>query len=117
MVLSDLQSIYESIITSLIKQDYAVVDHFFDDSILKGLNDQILLQIEVDNLRLAGIGTRSDFDKNNDIRRDKIKWISNTSTVEAEQKFLPPKTIFLLILIKPVMQEYVDKSFIMRVTK
>lgn len=88
MIHSDFQSIYESIITSLIKQDYAVVDHFFDDSILVGLHEQILLQIEEDNLRLAGIGTGSDFDKNKDIRRDKIKWISNTSKIEVEQEFL-----------------------------
>lgn len=88
LIVSALDDRYEAVIDSLAKQNYAIAENFFNNDIIQGLSDQLEIQIEEENLRLAGIGLGADFDKNKAIRSDKIKWISENSLHLAENLFL-----------------------------
>lgn len=87
-MVNSLDTRYEDIIDSLSKRNYAITYNFFENDILTGLSSQLEQQIEEENLRQAGIGMGAAYDKNKEIRSDKIKWIKDETALPDERKFL-----------------------------
>jgi SM-20-related protein len=79
---------YEAAIDGLFDHNFAVVDDFFEPNLIDGLYQELLRQIDQENLRLAGIGQGTEYDKIKTIRGDKIKWIGKSSGIENEVLFL-----------------------------
>jgi SM-20-related protein len=79
---------YEAIIDGLMTHNFVEFDCFFENSILEGMEKELLKSIEEEKLRLAGIGQGADFEKVKSIRSDKIKWIQNNTEIAAESSFL-----------------------------
>ena len=106
-----LNPVYETVIDELAIHDYAIVDGFITEHILEGLFSQILFQDEQENLRLAGIGTGADFDKDKTIRSDKIKWINDESKHPSEQDFLTTMEDFSAYLNRTCYSGIQGKEF------
>lgn len=74
-------------IDRLAQSDYAVIENFIDPELSNQLRNYIIGQIEEDALRLAGIGTVSNYQKDKSIRGDRIKWLSKDDPRSAVQAY------------------------------
>jgi SM-20-related protein len=79
---------FEKIISEIAEKNFSVIDGFFDEDILEGLQIELLKKVKDQNLKAAGIGNKIHNSKNVTIRSDKIEWINNLSEHEAEKQFL-----------------------------
>ncbi len=78
---------YESIISQLQDQHFAVIDDFFDDEVLEDLSLQLFSLYENDTLTKAAIGKHFDEHIKTEIRGDYIQWIDEKSANTTEKRF------------------------------
>lgn len=81
--LNDIQ--LDAIADALVTHGYLIVDDFIHPSLAESLVMQFEL-LQGDAFKPAGIGRQTDFQRQETIRSDNIRWIENTS--DAEKKFL-----------------------------
>lgn len=86
--MENLNPVYEKIIENIAEQDYSVVGNLLDDTTLSGLKNQLLQNIENKEMKVAGIGNRSNHLQDRSIRSDKIHWIGRHSENQSEQQFV-----------------------------
>ena len=75
----------DAIADELIAKGYLIIDHAVPELLLQGLL-KYFSELQEDQFKSAGIGRRSDFQRQDEIRSDKIHWI--TANTEATAEFL-----------------------------
>ncbi len=78
----------ESIADGLAEQQYAVTDHFLSDELTFQLLNRLQQIREEGELKKAGIGKHQQFQVDNTIRGDYIKWIDPGTAKQITQHFL-----------------------------
>lgn len=89
---------FEALILSLIANQYAFLDHFIDNETLIGLRQNIDFLYENNDMHAAGLGNKSVYKLNKNIRGDNIKWINNDSSNIYEKRVLDKITNFIAYL-------------------
>lgn len=69
----------------LAEQQYTILDNFISTAQVRALNRYIRQLYRQDALKTAGVGSGSDYQKDRNIRGDKIRWI-DTAQAGAETK-------------------------------
>lgn len=72
----------DRIITDLLSQKFCIIENFFAQDLLQLLHDEIYEIDQNNNLRRAGIGRNEDYLLKKEIRKDKIKWIDNSTPAQ-----------------------------------
>ena len=75
----------DAIANGLVSNGYLILDHALPELLLQGLL-KYFNELQADQFKSAGIGRRSDFQLQDEIRSDKIHWI--TANTEATAEFL-----------------------------
>jgi len=89
---------FEGLIQGLIDNNYGSCDHFLLPETIIGLNANLQRLNESDSLQVSGIGNKTDFKKDIQIRGDKINWIQEQSTNAFESSYLAKIDHFILYL-------------------
>jgi SM-20-related protein len=79
--------LYEAIIANLLSQQYAVVDHFFDDTEVVALRNSLQENYESRGFKKSAIGNWSNEEVDKSIRGDYISWINEKKISAAEELF------------------------------
>ena len=79
---------FEGLIQGLIDNDYGCCDDFLDPSVVLGLWSNIQRLSDLGSMKTSGIGNKADFQKDKNIRGDRISWIDEWSTNEFEMIYL-----------------------------
>ena len=93
-----LNDIFESLIGSLVDSEIGICDNFLPAALALRLRENLLRLETGDRLHFAGIGNSDVKDENQQKRGDRIFWIDNDSTDEAEAAFLQLIREFTLYL-------------------
>jgi SM-20-related protein len=86
---------FEKIISSILEDNYAVIDDFLPKKDILDLKNQLIAHLENDEFKQAGIGKGTFHSNNLKIRGDNIHWIENSTHLVSEKKYI--KTLFSLI--------------------
>jgi len=84
-------------IDQLAHSDFTVIEKFISTETSSKLRSLLIEEIQKDNLRQAGIGTLSSFQKDRSIRGDQIQWLNANDARDGVQHYF--KQIQLLIKI------------------
>ena len=79
---------FESLVQQLLDRQYATVDDFMAPMALIQLRQHLARYIACDELKPAGIGQQSQFQQNNEIRNDRIRWIDDDTMLGGERDYL-----------------------------
>lgn len=82
------QNEFEDLIQGILKQDYGCCDDFMDSTVVSGLRAEIQSLSESGNMQLAGFGNKMEYQKDNRVRGDTIKWIEKESENKYEAIYL-----------------------------
>ncbi|GAA0875462.1 2OG-Fe(II) oxygenase [Wandonia haliotis] len=85
---TDLNPLYEEIISGLINENFAVFDGFFDENMLEALTSRLEYHLEEERLRTAGIGNKELVSIDKQIRSDKILWLKDHPEHPVEKEFM-----------------------------
>lgn len=83
-----MKETFEQVIQGILEQGFAVVDDFLDEELLCGLRRNLCIHIANEDLQLAGIGKDIDFQKDREVRRDQVFWLSEKPENDFEDAFL-----------------------------
>ncbi|MFT6851230.1 MAG: SM-20-related protein [Sphingobacteriales bacterium] len=89
---------FEGLIQGLIDNDYACCDNFINQSTTSGLRTNIESLNETGKMKPSGVGNKSAFHQDKQIRGDKINWIGDQSTNPFEMVYLKKINNFILYL-------------------
>ena len=78
---------FEKLITDLIENNYGCCDLFTDQKTSVGLRNKLNQHNKKRDLHKSGIGNKDAYQKNDSIRGDKIKWLTDNSEDQYEQIF------------------------------
>jgi len=79
---------FEVLIQGLINDKYGCCDDFFDTNTISGLRNNIKRLRASEDMKAAGIGNKTEYQKDKLFRGDKIKWIEDKSENEYEAGFV-----------------------------
>lgn len=82
------QDQFEKLIQGLIDDDYGCCNDFILASTVAGLSTEITSLSELGSMNPSGVGNKLDFQKNKEIRGDKINWIEEKSSNQFEMIYL-----------------------------
>ncbi len=80
--------VFESIVEQISAQNYAIIQYLNPDKTLRGLYQQLQTITNNHQLSNAGIGAKTNYQKNEAIRSDQIHWIDEQRTIREEKDFL-----------------------------
>lgn len=83
-----MENLYEKAIDGILESGYAVCDGFLPDQLVSGLRDTLTEHYREGEFKKAGIGKGMNYQKDLEIRSDKIFWINNQSENPIEMHFL-----------------------------
>ena len=83
----ELDTLFETIISDLMTQDYSVVDHFIDPKTVSLLRNSLLAHFEEDRFKKAAIGSKTNEVIAAAIRGDYILWIDEKVQTLVETLF------------------------------
>lgn len=104
-------SAYESIISQIIDQSYAVVDEFFETSLLEELATHLHLLYDSNALKKAAIGKHFDEHIKTEIRGDYIQWIDERNANVLEADFFKQINHFVDYLNRTCFMGILHKEF------
>ena len=78
------QDQFEKLIQGLLDDDYGCCNDFILASTVAGLSTEITNLSDLGSMNPSGVGNKIDFQKNIEIRGDKINWIEEQSTNQFE---------------------------------
>lgn len=81
-------TLFESVIDSIVNENYAVIDGFINDDLISGLRNILTENYENGEFKRAGIGKGEQQRLHSEIRGDNILWIENDSEDDFEKKYL-----------------------------
>jgi len=99
---------FEKLIQGLMNDQYGCCDDFVNEESVSGLRNNIQSLSRLRDLQLAGMGKDLDFQKDSQIRGDKIKWIEKESEDTYEKKFLKKIAHFIQHLNKTCYTSILD---------
>ncbi len=102
---------YEQIIEDLIYQHYAVVDDFFEASLIDQLHAEPHFLDDHDKLKKAAIGKHFDEHIVKDIRGDYIQWIDEKLANATEEAFFEAVNDFVSYLNRTCFMGILHKEF------
>ena len=79
---------FEALIQGLIDNQYGCCNDFLLPSTMEGLRSNMTTLNAAGNMKEAGIGNKTDFQKDKLIRSDKVNWIEGDSTDTYEAVYL-----------------------------
>ena len=79
---------FEHLIQGLISNQYGCSDDFMNENSISGLRNNLQNLNQSEEMKTAGLGNQSAYQKNKQIRGDKIKWIEKESEDQYEKLFL-----------------------------
>ncbi len=91
---------FENLILGLINNNYAFCDNFISPANNLALLNNIDQLNLLDSMTYAGVGNKTKFNKNQQIRNDKINWINQQSTNYAEIIYIKKIERFMRYLNK-----------------
>ena len=91
---------FEQIIEGILEKGYGVCDNFLNNEEVENLMKTFSLRYQQGKFRDAGIGKKSEVQKNVEIRGDEILWLDNDSTDSAERILLNKNLEFVDYLNK-----------------
>lgn len=91
---------FEELIQGLIDRDFAYVNDFILPSTVVGLGDNIQALMDLGEMKSSGVGNKLNFQKNQNIRGDKINWIDVKSSNPFELIYLQKVERFVHYLNK-----------------
>lgn len=94
------QNQFEELIQGLMDDSYGCCNDFILPSTVTGLRDNIQRLSELGNMKPSGFGNKSDFERDQRVRGDKINWIERHSTNAFELIYLEKVEKFILYLNK-----------------
>jgi SM-20-related protein len=68
---------YEHLIQGLVEKEYGILDDFLSDEDIQQLRQDLFKKQEQELFRRAGIGKEEHYQKNKEIRGDKILWLDD----------------------------------------
>ena len=89
---------FEELIQGLIDNNYGCCDDFVNAGTIVGLREKMLLLNRDGEMNSAGLGQNTGFQKNKQIRGDKIKWIEKDSHDQYEELYLRKIEEFMVYL-------------------
>lgn len=69
------ETVFEEIVNSLVERDYAIVDGFLNNTELELLSQELYRYFDEGEFKAAGIGQGQEYQRNESIRGDYIRWI------------------------------------------
>lgn len=94
------ESQFEELIQGLIDNKFGCSDNFFNAKTILGLRNNIQGFSDSGEMQLAGLGNKTDFQKDDKYRGDRIKWIEKESVDQFEAFYLKKVTSFINYLNK-----------------
>ncbi|MFD1550850.1 2OG-Fe(II) oxygenase [Putridiphycobacter roseus] len=91
---------FEGLIQGLIQNDYGYCIDFILPEIVVGLNANIQTLLDAEKMKISGIGNNFAYQKDKNIRGDKINWIELSSVNTFELVYLKKIEKFILYLNK-----------------
>lgn len=85
-------------IDQLAHSDFTVIEKFVSTETTSLLRSLLIEEIQKDNLRLAGIGTLSSFQKDRSIRGDQIQWLNANDARDGVQHYIEQIQLLIKIL-------------------
>lgn len=85
-------------IDQLAHSDFTVIEKFISTETSSLLKLLLIEEIQKDNLRQAGIGTLSSFQKNRSIRGDQIQWLNANDARDGVQHYFEQIQLLIKIL-------------------
>lgn len=73
-----MQALFEKVINDVADAGYAICDDFLPADIVQGLRNNLSELYSEGDLRKAGIGKWNNYQKDLEIRSDRIRWLSST---------------------------------------
>lgn len=83
-----MQALFEKVINDVAEAGYAICDGFLPHAIVQGLRKNLLEFYSEGDLKKAGIGKWNNYQKDMEIRSDRILWLSNAPEDPAEQRLM-----------------------------
>jgi SM-20-related protein len=83
----ELNPLYETIITDLLENQYAVCDTFFSDEAVQIMRTELEQKLETTEFKKSAIGNKSDEVVKEEIRGDYIFWLDEDDKSEASETF------------------------------
>jgi SM-20-related protein len=103
--------LYEQIIADLLSQQYAVVDHFFDEDEVVALRKSLHENYEASGFKKSAIGNWTNEEIDKTIRGDYISWINEKKISAAEEVFFYKINDLVRYLNKTCFLGIIDKEF------
>jgi len=107
----DFNKTYESIISQLQDQHFALVDNFLHDELLEDLSLQLYRLYKTNALKKAAIGKHFDEHIKTEIRGDDIQWITEKSANTTEIRFFEKIKHFVDYLNRTCFMGILHKEF------
>jgi SM-20-related protein len=82
-----LNPLYEKVIDGLLKQQYSIVDGFFNPGEVAALRQSLLDKFEADRFKKSAIGNQANEQVINAVRGDFILWLDEVGAQGAEKLF------------------------------
>jgi SM-20-related protein len=79
---------FETLVQQLLDREYGVIDDFMMPMDFVQLRQHMLQYLERDELKPAGIGQRDNFQQNDAIRNDRIRWLDDHTKLGGERDYL-----------------------------
>ncbi|MBL0015571.1 MAG: 2OG-Fe(II) oxygenase [Bacteroidetes bacterium] len=82
------EELFETIVSKLMAEDFAIVDDFLDESACRVLLECLVGRQKIGQFRQAGIGRGAEFAQQQTIRGDEILWLEKEDSEPVIQQFM-----------------------------
>lgn len=106
-----LNPIYEKVIEGLLKQQYSVVDNFFNSHEVETLRNILLKKYEEDEFKKSAIGNQFTEQIVKSIRGDFISWIDENDLLPGEDHFFNKINDFILYINRTCFLGIQEREF------
>lgn len=106
-----LNPIYEKVIEDLLKQQYSVVDNFFNSHEVETLRNILLKKYEEDEFKKSAIGNQFTEQIVKSIRGDFISWIDENDLLPGEDHFFNKINDFILYINRTCFLGIQEREF------
>ena len=86
--MTEAEEKFEVLIEGLLANNYGVCDDFLQPELVRALRRNLLGMHTAGEMHAAGIGQKADFQRDETVRGDVIKWLDDAPEDDAEQELL-----------------------------
>ncbi|PKA82994.1 SM-20-related protein [Ulvibacter sp. MAR_2010_11] len=103
--------LFETIITNLLEQKFAVIDHFYDEAEVVALRNALLERHRTIGFKKSAVGNWTNEEIDKSIRGDFISWIDESKITLAEELFFKKINSLVTYLNKTCFMGIFQKEF------